>query len=248
MIPIKTPQEIVIMTEAGRMLAQVKDVVRAYIKSGVTLKELDEIAEKEILKQGAEPAFKRVYNYKYATCININAGLVHGIPNDYEVQPGDKVSVDVGIYWRGFNVDSAFTMALPPVSHALIRFIEAGEKTLQQAIKQVRPDRRIGHISQVMQQELESAGYHPVYLFTGHGVGRNLHEDPPIPCFSPKKIEDTPQIAAGMVLAIEVIYTQGRPDIKISQDNWTAATRDGKMGGLFEETVVVSETGPIVIT
>lgn len=248
MIIIKTPEEIEIMHEAGKMLARVKDIVHAHIRAGITSLELDEIAEAEIIAQGGEPAFKRVYDYKYATCINVNSGVVHGIPDQYEVQPGDKVSVDVGIFYEGFNVDSAFTVVVEPVTRELATFVETGETILEQAIKEARPGKRVGHISRAIHEGLKKAGYSPNLMFTGHGVGRDLHEDPPVPCFFMGPLEDTPFLQEGMVLAIEVIYCEGKPGVKIGPDGWTASTKDGKMGGLFEETVAITKGGSLVLT
>lgn len=248
MIPIKTPKEIEIMAEAGKKLAKVKNTVGQSIKPGVTLAWLDRIADGEIKKLGADPAFKRVRGYKWATCINVNSGVVHGIPTSYEVRPGDKVSIDVGIWYKSMNVDSAFTMAVPPILPTLSRFIEVGRRALKSAINEVRPGNRVGHISQAIEKVVRSADYSPVYIFSGHGVGRKLHEEPAIPCLLRERIEDTPLLKPGMVLAIEAIYTQGEPDVIIGEDGWTARTKDGKMGGLFEETVVITKKGPRVLT
>ncbi|MBI2405877.1 type I methionyl aminopeptidase [Candidatus Microgenomates bacterium] len=248
MIPIKNPQEIEIIAQAGKKLAHVKEVVANHIKPGITLATLNRVAEEEIRRSGAEPAFQRVYGYKWATCINVNNGVVHGIPNDYKVNSGDKVSVDVGIYYRGFNTDSAFTVGVPPVSAQLSRFIETGKKALKNAIHSARPGKKVGDISQTLEQVLRGAGYSPVRMFTGHGVGRELHEEPVIPCFLEGKIENTPALSAGMVLAIEAIYTEGTPDIIIEEDKWTARTKDDKMGGLFEETVAITKNGPVILT
>lgn len=248
MIIIKTPEEIEIMHEAGKMLARVKDVVHAHIRAGITLRELDEIAEAEIIAQGGEPAFKRVYDYKYATCINVNDGVVHGIPDNYVVQVGDKVSVDVGVFYNGFNTDSAFSVAVKPVTRELSEFVETGKKLLDAAIVQAKPGNRVGHISKTIHEGLKEAGYSPSAMFTGHGVGRDLHEDPAIPCFFYGNLENTPLLKEGMVIAVEVIYCEGKPDVKIGSDGWTARTKDGKMGGLFEETVAILANGPKVLT
>ncbi|MBI3290276.1 type I methionyl aminopeptidase [Candidatus Microgenomates bacterium] len=248
MIIIKTPEEIEIMHEAGKMLARVKDVVHSHIRAGITLAELDEIAEAEMIAQGGEPAFKRVYGYKYATCINVNDGVVHGIPNNYEVQSGDKVSIDAGVFYEGFNTDSAFTVAVEPVTRELAKFVETGKKLLDEAIAQAKPGKRVGHISKVIHEGLKKAGYSPSMMFTGHGIGRDLHEDPAIPCFFAGNLENTPLLKEGIVIAVEVIYCAGSPDIKISSDGWTARTKDGKIGGLFEETVAITKDGPQVLT
>lgn len=248
MIHIKTQEEIAVIQEAGQMLAKVKEAVRNAIEPGVTLAYLDEISEKKIIELGGEPAFKKVPGYKWTTCINVNDGVVHGIPGDYVLQKGDKVSVDAGVYLNGFYTDAAFTVAVPPVLAKLQKFIDVGREALDRAIGDARPGNRIGHISKKIDETLRAYGYSPVYIFTGHGVGRGLHEEPAIPCFFSGKIENTPLICEGMVLAIEPIYTEGRPDLVIDADGWTARTRDGKMGGLFEETVVVTSSAPQIVT
>lgn len=248
MIHIKTQEEIAVIKVAGQMLAFVKDTVRGEIGPGVTLAYLDGIAEKKVLELGGESAFKKVPGYRWTTCINVNDGVVHGIPGKYEIRPGDKISVDVGVYLNGFYTDSAFTMGVPPVSAKLKKFIDAGSETLDRAINEVRPGNRIGHVSRKIDETLRGYGYCPVYIFTGHGVGRDLHEEPVIPCFFSGKIEDTPLIQEGMVLAIEPIYVEGSPDLVIDGDGWTARTRDGKMGGLFEETVVATSGAPQIVT
>lgn len=248
MIQIKTPGEIEIITEAGKILAKTKEKIRESIQSGITLIELDRIAQEEIEGLGGEPAFKKVPGYKWTTCINVGDGVVHGIPNNYEVGPGDKVSVDVGVYLNGFYTDSAFTVGISPVSEKTQQFIDGGLEALEQAMKEVKPGNRIGHVSKKIEDVLRSHGFSPVYMFTGHGVGRELHEEPAIPCFLTGGIENTPLIKEGMVLAIEPIYTEGGPEIVIEPNGWTARTRDGKMGGLFEETVVVESRGPQIVT
>lgn len=248
MIPIKTEEEIEIIKKAGKKLAKVKEILKTNIKAGVTLLELDQIAQREIRKLGGEPAFQKVPKYKWATCINVNEGLVHGIPTKRALQPGDKVSVDVGIWYRGMNTDSAFTMGVKPVPQEVARFIAIGRETLGAAINQVRPGSRIGHISKMIHEGLTKAGYSPSRAFAGHGVGRQLHEEPVIHCFFENYLSDTPLIKPGMVFAIEVIYCQGGPDFEIANDGWTAFLKDGKIGGLFEETVIVTEDEPIVAT
>lgn len=249
MIPIKTEKELGIIIEAGKRLAQVKSVIRENIKPGVTLFWLDKLAEKEIKKiPGMEPAFKRVYGYKWTTCINLNEGLVHGIPNAAEIEPGDKVSVDIGIWHKGMNTDSAFSVAVDPVSETLQKFIQTGKLTLERAIEKAMTGNRIGHISRTIHESLKSAGYWPSLMFTGHGVGKDLHEEPSIPCYWAGEVQESAVIRPGMVLAIEVIYSEGKPEVEIGSDGWTARLKDGKIGGLFEETVIITENGPVVVT
>lgn len=245
---VKTAEETAIIKEAGGVLAKVKEIVAQKIQPGITFAQLDKIAESEIKRLGGRPAFKRVPGYKWTTCINVADGVVHGIPGEYKVRPGDKVSVDIGVYLKGFYTDSAFTVGVPPISPRLEKFLGVGRAAEEHAIKEARAGNRIGHISKAIEDTLRSQGFSPVYMFTGHGVGRELHEEPAIPCFLNGKIEDTPEIKPGMVLAIEAIYAEGHPDIVIGEDSWTARTQDGTMGGLFEETVVITDHDPLVVT
>lgn len=245
---IKTKQELDVIVESGKILSEAKKILVKEIKPGVTLAQLDQIAESEVKKLGGESAFPRVPGYKWTTCINVNDGLVHGIPGKYVIREGDKISVDIGVYLRGFYTDSAFTVGVSPVSESVSKFIEFGKRALAGGISEAKDGNHIGDISRAIEDALRIGGYNPVYMFTGHGVGQDLHEEPAIPCFLSGKVEETPLIRPGMVLAIEAIYTEGKPTIKIDQDGWTARTIDGKMGGLFEETLIVTERGPQVVT
>jgi len=245
MIPIKTAKEIGLMREGGRKLAGVLDQVLRAVKPGVSLKELDQLAESLVKKQGGKPSFKMVKGYHWATCININQGVVHGVPGNYRLRNGDFVSVDIGMFYKGLHTDMARTI---PVQTKNDIFLKTGEKALKKAIKATKPGNRVGHISKAIEKEIKKAGFSPVKALTGHGVGKKLHEDPQIPCFLKGKIERTSQLKLGMTLAIEVIYTQGKPDVVLAPDGWTVKTADGKLAGLFEDTVVVTAKGGKVLT
>ncbi len=248
-IPIKSGQEIESMRRAGRILAGVMVQLLAAAKPGVKTKELDTLAEKLIKKADAKPSFKMVDNYQWASCINLNDGLVHGIPNDYQIKAGDLVTLDLGVFYQGFHADMARTLRVQAQSsREKERFLEIGQEVLRKATAMARPGNRVGHISQIIQQIVEKAGYSVSRKFTGHGIGRSLHEEPKIPCFLEGSINKTPKLKANMTLAIEVIYSQGRPEVKVAQDGWTASTADAKLGGLFEDTVLITETRPKVLT
>lgn len=237
------------MRQAGRILARVMAQVLVAAKPGVKTKELDRLVEKLIRQNDAQPAFKIVAGYQWASCININDGLVHGIPNDYQIKAGDLVTLDLGVFYQGFYADMARTLRVQAQSsREKERFLEIGQEALRKAIVVARPGNRVGHISQIIQQIVEKAGYSVSRKFTGHGIGRNLHEEPKIPCFLEGSINQTPKLKAKMTFAIEVIYSQGRPEVKIAQDGWTTTTADAKLGGLFEDTVLITETRPKVLT
>jgi len=251
MIPIKTKKEIEILKQGGEKLSWVLRQILKETKPQVALCQLDKLATELIKKQGGQPSFKKVPGYHWATCINVNDGVVHGIPGNYRLQKNDLVSVDIGMFYEGLHTDMARTIRLKERKdrkEESDKFLAVGEKTLEKAIKVAKAGNRVGHISQVIEKELKKAGFSPVEVLTGHGVGKELHEDPMIPCFLSEEIKKTPLLKEGMVLAIEVIYTQGQPDLIIDDDQWTMRTADGKLAGLFEKTIAVGKKGSFVLT
>lgn len=231
------------MGEGGRRLKRVFDEVLPQIRAGVSKKEIDQKVEELILKFGGEPSFKMVPGYHWASCITVNEEVVHGIPNEYLFKEGDMVSLDAGMYYKGFHTDRAETIKIQDT-----KFLEVGKFALKLAIGAARPGNRVGHISLVIQKTVEKAGFNVVRSLTGHGVGKKLHEEPQIPCFLKNKLEKTPLLKEGMTLAIEVIYCTGSPNLALSPDHWTLVTKDGKIAGLFEETIAVTGNGPLVLT
>lgn len=246
MIPLKTEKEIEIMAEGGKRLGEVLAEVLKAAKPGVSLQALDQLAEKLIKKRSGQPSFKMVEGYHWATCLNINQGVVHGIPTDYRLKKGDLLSIDLGLFYQGFHTDMARTIQVGGGKNQ--PFLKAGKKALGAAIKTVKPGNRVGHLSLAIEKEIKKAGYQPVKTLTGHGVGRQLHQEPRIPCFLGERKEKTHLLKSGMVLAIEVIYTQGKADLKLKDDGWTLETVDGQLSGLFEQTVAVTQAGPRVLT
>ncbi len=250
MIPLKTEEEIEIMREGGRRLARVFDQVLKEAKPGLKTKRLDEQAEALIKKEKGKPSFKMVPGYHWSTCININQGVVHGIPGGYRLKEGDLLSLDAGIFYQRFHTDKATTIVVGS-GKWLVKseeFLEAGKRALEKAIEMVRPGNYLGQISKVIEEEIKKAGFSPVRALTGHGVGRKLHEEPQIPCFFEGEVEKTPKLKKGMTLAIEIIYNLGLPEVVLTSDGWTIKTKDGKIAGLFEETVAVTAGGPLVLT
>lgn len=248
MITIKTDEEIKIMAEGGAKLGRVKNALKAAVSAGVTAEDIEKLAQELIKKEGAEPSFDKVPGYRWATCINVNEGLVHGIPSRGLVfKDHDVVSIDVGIYYKGFHTDTSVTVAINPTDE-IKKFLSVGRSALEKAISKVREGNFIFNISEAIEKTIEEGGYTTIKALVGHGVGRELHEDPQIPCFVPGKIDESPKIKKGMVLAVEVMYAQGSDKVAIAEDGWTIVMRDGKISALFEETVAVTQKGPKILT
>lgn len=259
MIYIKSKDEIEIMKIGGSILRDTLKETLERATVGITLLELDQYAEKLIRKSGAVPSFPKVPGYKWTICSCINDVVVHGIPTDYSLREGDVVGIDCGVYYKGYHTDSAWTKFLPfkkPQSkkHAdeeleKMKFLSTGEKALKKAIEKMRIGNYIYDISKAIQDTVETAGYSVVRTLVGHGVGRKLHEDPEVPGYVKEDRLDTLQIQDGMVLALEVIYNFGCPEVVYKgNDGWTIATKDGTMSGLFESTVAAMPHGCIVLT
>jgi methionyl aminopeptidase len=247
-IPLKTPGEIEIMVEGGKKLARVKKILGEVVKEGVKASEIEELAVKLIKEEGAEASFKKVPGYNWATCVNVNAGLVHGIPgSDVIFKKNDIVSIDVGIYYKGFHTDTSISIGVE-ASPEIRKFLNIGREALAKAIKAVKAGGYIYDISKAIEDTIETAGYTTIKALVGHGVGKELHEEPQIPCFLPGRREESPKIVSGMVLAIEVMYALDSDKVEVLDDGWTIAMRDGKISGLFEDTVAVTEKGQLVLT
>lgn len=254
MIDIKTSDEIEKMKEGGTILAQVLGEVLSKVKPGVSELELDAFVEKLIREKGAEPGFKRVKGYNHTLCISTNDVVVHGVPTNYRFKSGDLVGIDCGVYYKGFNTDMAETVRinnseLTIQNDRIDRFLDTGERALKEGIKAAKLGNRVGHISQTIQQIVENAGYSVVRSLVGHGVGKNLHEEPEVPGFLNVEIDKTAKLLEGMTIAVEVIYNMGKPGVVYSRDDgWTIKTEDQSLSGLFERTVAITKDGPLVLT
>jgi len=245
---IKTEAEIEIMREGGRKLARVRDFLSEKIGEGVSAWDIEELAVRLIKKEKAEASFKMVKGYSWATCVNLNEGLVHGIPTKNVIfKKGDVVSVDLGIYYNGFHTDTSFTKAIDPDSKTA-NFLQVGKTAMKKAIEKTRLGNYVYDISEAIETPIKKAGFSPIKALVGHGVGRALHEEPQIPCFVPGAEESSSKLPVGAVLAIEVMYCMGQPDVVINNDGWTISTADGKISALFEDTVAVTNKGPMVLT
>ncbi len=239
--------------ESGRKLSEVFRKTLITVRPGKKLVEIEEQASRLIDESGAVASFKHVLGYRWATCINLNQGVVHGIPDRKRIKPGDLVSLDIGLEYRRWHSDMAYTFQiqsskLKTQSSKTKDFLKVGEEALKKAIKQVKPGNRVGHISKAIQETIEAGGYTPVRELTGHGIGRKLHQAPWIPCFLDSPVGRTPLLEKGMGLAIEVIYTEGGFELEKAADGWTINTADGKMSALFEKTILVVKSGAKIIT
>lgn len=258
MSQIKSPQEIQKMKEGGKKLAIILARLLSEVKAGVTPIEIDNLATKFIKETGGTPSFLTVDDYRWATCISVNEGVVHGIPTNIPFNEDDVVSIDIGLLYRGYHTDTSWSKIVQShptssvqtqfkVNSAKEKFLRVGEEALQKAIKQARSGNRVGHISKAIQDTVENAGYSVVQSLVGHGIGKNLHESPQIPGISVKPISHTPLLKTGMTVAIEVIYAMGGPEISYqNEDNWTLVTKDKSLAGLFEQTVVIDEKAVVL--
>ena len=255
MIHIKTPEQLKIMQHGGHILSDVLMEVMDLIRPGITELELDKIAEELIRKRGGEPGFKRVEGYHHTICMSTNDAVVHGIPGSYKIQKGDVVGVDCGVYYKGFHTDMAETILVSSQKlkvksqKSVERFLGVGKQALEAGIKQAVVGNRVGHISKAIQDIVESEnGYSVVRSLIGHGVGKDLHEEPEVPGYLVGKIEKTPLLKEGMTIAIEVIYNMGSKQVMLDRDGWTIRSADGSLSGLFERTVAITKSGPLMIT
>lgn len=237
--------ELNLMRKSGVIAAKALEAGIKGIKPGVSGLDIDKIVTKTIYDNGGDLSYKTVPGYKYATCITINEGVVHGLPNDRKFINGDLVSVDLAVMYKGWHTDCAWSILIGKDTEKE-KFLKTGELALRDALKQAIEGNRIGDISNAIQTRIEGAGYSVVRSLVGHGVGRSLHEDPEIPGYGQKN--SGPLLKAGMTLAIEVIYAAGSPDVEIAEDKWTFETVDKSWGGLFEMTVIVGKKEAEVLT
>ncbi len=246
MVIFKSQNEIDRIRKASQIVARTLNFLESHVQPGITTRELDQIAESEIRKAGAIPAFKGYRGFPATLCVSINEEVVHGIPSDRKLKEGDIVGLDLGCIWDGFYGDAAKTYPVGEVSEIAKRLLETTENSLMIGIDQARVGNRIGDIGYAVQTLAESKGYSVVRDFVGHGIGRNLHEDPQVPNYGTRG--QGPRIKAGMVLAIEPMVCQGRADVEVLADNWTAVTRDGSLAAHFEHSIAITDNGPEILS
>ena len=242
MISVKTERELEVMRRAGRITAQARALAGSMVRPGVTTRQLDSLAEEFIRDHGAVPTFKGYPNpyggpFPASVCTSVNEVVVHGIPNDRPLEDGDVVSVDCGALLDGYNGDSCYTFCVGEVSADVKRLLRVTKESLYLGIKAALAGRRIGDIGYAVQRHCEANGYGVVREFVGHGIGKEMHEEPPVPNYG--KRGSGVLIKDGMCIAIEPMITAGSPRIGIMPDRWTVKTLDGKCAAHFEHTVAV---------
>lgn len=246
---LKTPAQVKIMAAGGKKLAIIRAELVKAARVGVTTQEIDDLAFELIAQAGGKASFAMVPGYKWATCMNVNQVVVHGIPGPQKLKSGDIVGIDVGIYYQGFHTDTSVTIPIGKIDIRTQKFLEVGKRGLKKAIASAKVGKRIADVSKAMQESIEEEGYGVVKALTGHGIGTHLHEEPQVPCFEIGPYNQSPKLVPGMVLAIEIMYNQGTGEVVYENDDgWTIATADGKISGLFEETVAITARGPVVLT
>jgi methionyl aminopeptidase len=245
MIILKTPDEIAVMAKASRIVAEALAVLKSAVKPGVTTDELDRLAESEIRSRGAIPAFKGYRNYPKTLCASVNEQVVHGIPSKRVLKEGDIIGLDLGAIVGGFYGDSAVTVGVGRIDEKSATLVRVTEESLSLAIEQARVGNRLSDISHAVQRHVEAAGYSVVTEFVGHGIGRQLHEEPQVPNYG--RPGQGPRLQPGMVLAIEPMVNMGGSAVRVMDDRWTAVTVDGSLSAHFEHTIAIQPEGPALV-
>lgn len=246
MIVLKSQAELDRMRKAGRMVAEILEMLRDKIQPGVTTLELDHLAEAQCEKWKARPAFKGYGGFPFTICASPNEQVVHGFPSQQPLRDGDIISIDFGLIIDGFYGDSAMTFPVGEVDEATRRLLDVTKESLALGIAAAQPDGRLSDISHAVQARVEKDHFSVVREFVGHGIGRQLHEDPQIPNYGPPA--RGPKLKPGMTLAIEPMVNSGAPAVKVLEDGWTAVTIDGRRSAHFEHTIAVTEDGPEILT
>lgn len=246
----KTPRELDVMRQAGHILALALAAMREQAQPGITTQKLDQVAERVIAAHsGARPAFKGYpgpYPYPFATTISVNDQMVHGLPGNRVLRDGDLVKLDCGVWYQGFYADAAVTVGVGVLSTVAQHVLDVTAQALRLGIAQAQVGQRVGHISAAIEAHIRAHGYHPAAEYTGHGIGRHMHEDPEIPNVG-KPGRGFP-LRPGLVLAIEPMVIVGTPHTRTLADQWTVASQDGSLTAHFEHTVAVTEAGPVIFT
>jgi methionyl aminopeptidase len=242
----KTPEEIDKMAEAGRVLVRCHEILKKKARPGVTTAELDEAAEKFIRSQGAEPAFKGYRGFPGSICASPNSMVVHGIPGSYRLNRGDILTVDIGVILDGWVADAAITHPIGNVTPVASRLLATTRASLFAAVEQCQPGNRLGDVSHAVQARVEADGFSVIRSLVGHGIGRDMHEDPQIPNFG--DAGTGPELEEGMVLAIEPMVNAGSHHVRMGADNWAVYSQDGSLAAHFEHTVAITEDGPRILT
>jgi methionyl aminopeptidase len=242
----KTPEEVERIAAAGRVLARCLALLRRKARAGVSTAELDAAAERFIRSQGGEPAFKGYRGFPASICASPNSMVVHGIPGAYRLKRGDILSLDVGVVLGGWVADAAITVPIGPVTPIARRLLSSTRAALFEAVDECRPGNRLGDVSHAVERRVEADGFSVIRSLVGHGIGRDMHEDPQIPNFG--EPGTGPELAEGMVLAVEPMVNAGVAGVRMGSDNWAVYSQDNSLAAHFEHTVAITENGPRVLT
>ena len=246
MIAIKNGHELERMRKACKITAAARALAGDMVKPGVTTKAIDQAVHGYIVSQGAKPSFLNYNGFPASACISVNSTVIHGIPGGYTLKEGDIVSVDVGAYYKGFHGDCAATFACGAISAEAQRLIDVTKQSFFEGIRFARKGNRVQDISRAVQAHVESNGFSVVRSFVGHGVGRQLHEEPEVPNFVSSY--RGPRLLPGMTIAVEPMVNAGSYDVKVLKDGWTTVTSDGKLSAHYENTVLITDGEPEILT
>jgi methionyl aminopeptidase len=246
MIIRKTPEQVDQMAAAGDILVRTMNVLKSKARPGITTLELDEAAEKFIRSQGAVPSFKGYRGFPGSICASPNSMVVHGIPGEYECKRGDVLSIDIGVTYEGWVADAAVTVPIGPISTEAKNLLEVTRNSLFVGIEQMVPGNHLGDVSHAIQSSVESNGLSVIRTLVGHGIGREMHEDPQVPNFG--EAGRGPELEIGTVLAIEPMVNAGGPLVRMGDDGWSVFSEDDSLAAHFEFTVAVTPDGPRILT
>lgn len=246
MIVLKNSHQLAKMIEAGRISADALSVAGRSIEPGISTAEIDNIVREFILKQGAKPSFLHYNGFPASACISVNNVVIHGIPGQYKIKSGDIVSVDVGAFYNGYHGDNAATYVCGEVSNVAQKLLDTTRECLYEGIKAAKVGARIGDIGYAVQRHAEENGYSVVKQYIGHGVGENMHEEPDVPNYGLQG--RGLRLLPGMTIAIEPMINEGGAAVKTMPDGWTVKTCDGKLSAHFENTIAITEDGPLILT
>jgi methionyl aminopeptidase len=246
MIPIKTKEEIAIMAAGGHILAEIMNQLKNEAKPGITTADLNRLAESLVLKYKCKPSFKNYNGFPETLCTSINETIVHGVPSDKVLRDGDILSLDLGIFYNGFHSDMAITIPVGNVDPEILRLIKVANKALKRGIKKLRPNVRLGAVGNTIQRYVESQGFSVVKDLCGHGIGRELHEDPEVLNYGKRAQGEF--LKEGMVICLEPMITSGKGDVKKSKDKVAYETKDGSIVAHFEHTIAITRYGSRILT
>jgi len=247
-IPLRKKSEIDTLRRAGAIVGQTLEYLRALIKPGMSLKEIDALGEEFILKQGAKPSFKGLYGFPASVCTSVNEVVIHGVPTDYKLKEGDIIGLDIGTFLDGYYGDAAITMAVGEISENDKKLIDCSKNTLYKAIEAIKPGMRFKELSYILQESIKEAGFVPLRDFCGHGIGKKPHDEPNIPNYVDGKVNQGPKIKNGMVFCLEPMVCQKDGTPVILEDKWSVVSSDGLNASHYEHQVAVVDGKAVILT